>query len=683
MGTEPVRRWDVGTKRLVGTVLFVLLALIVYRFRAVLPPLILAFLLAFILDPVVDFLERRVRIPRTGATALVFLVLIATAVTAPVIAVPPIVRAINSLNLDFARIAVQLDRFFAQPVQVLQWQIDLRDVYQEFQQGIRQFLTAVATGTVNFVVGFVSTLFWVIFILLSAFYLTRDADRILAWLDNLAPVSFREDFIRLRQEITRVWNAFLRGQLILGLFIAVITTVVNTAIGLPNAPALGLLAGVLEFIPNIGPTVAAIPAILIALFQGSYWLPLSNFWFAVLVAGVYILIQQVEANLLVPRIMGQTLNLHPLVVIVAVILGGSLAGVLGVLIAAPTVATLRVLAEYIYRRLTDQEPFPPTPARPLPRPWLGQRLWDRIRRRILARRWVVRPARPEDRADMEALCAQIWGGEDYIPQVWDQWMADPEGEFSVVELDGRVVALAKLSHIADDEWWLEGMRVHPNYRRLGISRLLQARQLEVAERLGVGVLRFATASYNRPIHRNASRDGFRRVAEFRSSSADALPGPRALRPLGPDDLEAAWGLVENSSIRRISGGLYEMDWRWQELTKGRLAAHIAAGQVWGIDLDGHLAALAVARADPEEECLAVGYIDGTPEGLRALAWGLRLLAYQQGYPKVRVFSVADPALLEALRSAGLTPDREHSLYIFEKLMKGDQNGRDRSSGGNR
>ncbi len=680
MSGEPVRRWDVGTKRLVGTVVFVLLALIVYRFRAVLPPLILAFLLAFILDPVVDFLEQRARIPRTGATALVFLVLIAAAVTAPVIAVPPIVRAVNSLNLDFVRIAAQLDRFFSQPIQVLQWQIDLRDVYREFQQGIRQFLTAVATGTVNFVVGFVSTLFWVIFILLSSFYLTRDADRILTWLDNLAPAPFREDFVRLRHEITKVWNAFLRGQLILGLFIAVITTAVNTAIGLPNAPALGLLAGVLEFIPNIGPTVAAIPAILIALFQGSYWLPLSNFWFAVLVAGVYILIQQVEANLLIPRIMGRGLNLHPLVVLVAVILGGSLAGVLGVLIAAPTVATLRVLAQYIYRRLTDQEPFPPAPAQPPPRPWLGRRLWDRIRRRILARRWRIRPARPEDRADVEALCAQVWGGEDYIPQVWDQWLTDPEGELSVVELDGRVVALAKLSHIADDEWWLEGMRVHPHYRRLGISRLLQAHQLAVAEQRGVGVLRFATASYNRPIHRNASRDGFRRVAEFRRYSADAMPGPQSLRLLRPEDLEVAWGLVENSPIWRISGGLYETDWRWQQLTKDRLAAHIAAGQVWGIDLDGRLAALAVVLLDPEEARLAVGYVDGTPEGLRALAWGLRLLTYQQGYPRVRIFSVADPVLLEALRSAGLTPDREYSLYIFEKQMKGDNDGRDRSSG---
>jgi hypothetical protein len=195
--------------------------------------------------------------------------------------------------------------------------------------------------------------------------------------------------------------------------------------------------------------------------------------------------------------------------------------------------------------------------------------------------------------------------------------------------------------------------------------------LQVAERLGVGVVRFATASYNRPIHRNALRDGFRRVAEFRHCRADALPGPQALRPLGPEDLETAWGLIADSPIWQASGGLYEVWWQWRRLTKDRLAAHIAAGQVWGIDLDGKLAALAIVPAGPGEEHLCVGYLDGTPEGLRALAWGLRLLAYQQGYPGVRVFSVDRPALLEALRAAGIVPHREHSLYIFEKLMKGD------------
>jgi predicted PurR-regulated permease PerM len=163
----------------------------------------------------------------------------------------------------------------------------------------------------------------------------------------------------LRHEIFRVWNAFLRGQLLLGSAMAVVTAVVDTAIGLPYAWALGLLAGVMELVPNIGPFLAGIPAVLIALIQGSSFIPLGNFWFAVLVAGLYTILQLIENNFFVPRILGRTLNLHPLAVLIAILAGGQLGGILGVLLAAPTLATFRVLGRYVLCRLYDRDPFAP------------------------------------------------------------------------------------------------------------------------------------------------------------------------------------------------------------------------------------------------------------------------------------------------------------------------------------
>jgi hypothetical protein len=128
-------------------------------------------------------------------------------------------------------------------------------------------------------------------------------------------------------------------------------------VGVRNALILGIMAGVLEIIPNIGPTIAAIPAVLIAYFQGSTYLPLSNGWFALLVIGLYVVIQQVENNILVPRIIGRSLNLHPLVVIVGAIAGARLAGILGMFLAAPMLASLRILGNYVYCKLLDLEPF--------------------------------------------------------------------------------------------------------------------------------------------------------------------------------------------------------------------------------------------------------------------------------------------------------------------------------------
>jgi predicted PurR-regulated permease PerM len=109
-------KWSASTKRAVALALLVLLALIVYRFRAVLPPLILAFLLAFILDPLVDLAETRTRLSRTAATALVFVLLLVLLVAAPVVATPPLVRAVRSLDLDFRSIATNLDDLAARPV---------------------------------------------------------------------------------------------------------------------------------------------------------------------------------------------------------------------------------------------------------------------------------------------------------------------------------------------------------------------------------------------------------------------------------------------------------------------------------------------------------------------------------------------------------------------------------------
>jgi predicted PurR-regulated permease PerM len=233
----------------------------------------------------------------------------------------------------------------------------------------------IAQGTLDLVFGIASGAFWVIFVIIVAFYFVRDAYRIAAQIESLAPPGYRDDVIRLRQEIAQMWNAFLRGQLVLGSAMALATAVVDTAIGLPYAWALGLFAGVMELVPNIGPYIAAIPAVLVALIQGSSFIPLGNFWFAVLVAGLYFLLQLIENNLFVPRILGRTLNVHPLVVMIGIIAGGQLAGILGVLLAAPTLATFRVLARYILRRLYDRDPFaePATreEERARPRPSIG------------------------------------------------------------------------------------------------------------------------------------------------------------------------------------------------------------------------------------------------------------------------------------------------------------------------
>ena len=358
---EREQTWSPATKRAVILIIVVLVALVLYRFQNVIPPLFVAFLLAFILNPIVSFLEEKLPISRGVATGFVFFVLVLAmlgVLATPAAVVPSIQRAVRAIQFDLNRIITQIDTLFQEPIMIAGYELDLGEVFQDVSAMLRSFVSSVAQGTLDAALTIASGAFWLIFILIASFYMVKDTDRIVETMNRLAPPGYQDDFIELRERIAKVWHDFLIGELILGAVMLVVTTVVGLSIGLPYAVALGVLAGLMEFVPSLGPYIAGIPAVLIALLQGSTIIPLSNGWFALLVAGIYFLIQQIENNILVPRILGHSLNLHPLMVLIGIIVGGSLAGILGMLLAAPTIATIGVVGHYIRARLYDKDPFP-------------------------------------------------------------------------------------------------------------------------------------------------------------------------------------------------------------------------------------------------------------------------------------------------------------------------------------
>jgi len=694
--SEPVRRWSVFTKRAVALILLLLLGLVLYRFREVLPPLMVAALLAFVLNPIVGFLVSRLHVSRGLATSIVFLALVVIllgALAAPVTAVPSIARFVRATQFDTIRIINDVGAFFDRPLEIGDYTLDLSGVYQELSSTLTSFVGSVAEGTLDVVFNIASGAFWLIVVLITSFYLVKDADRFSEQLNNLPPPGYRDDFVRLRQQITGVWNAFLRGQLLLGLVMVVITAVVCWTFGLSYAVVLGLLAGVMEFVPNVGPFIAGVPAVLVALFQDSTVFGLSNFWYAVLIAGLYLLIQQIENNVLVPRILGGSLNLHPLVVLIGIIIGGSMAGIIGMLLAAPILATLRVLGYYVFCRLYDRDPFaewePEAEVEP-PKPGLIERVckaaWCRFLAEIEQRQRdpiQIRPARASDRFTVGAISAQKPGSEDYIADVWDEWLSDPEGQLVVAKLGRQIVGLAKLSRLSGAEWWLEGLRVHPTHQRQGIGGRLQAHLIDKVRQIGPGTLRFGTHSLNEPVHRLAARDGFRHIATFQHYQAGPLPAAEAppLRQLTEADLEAAWALTADSPRYQAGRGLYESFWTWQNLTRKRLARHLAAGDAWGLDAgedtggdesedgNGRLSALALVPWI-EDETMYIGYVDGvTGEVLVTILQGLRGLAAQQGHAAVRFKPVDEPTLTAAVEAAGYERHRDKDIWIFELQLQ--------------
>jgi predicted PurR-regulated permease PerM len=365
-------RWPAGTKRLVVAALLVLAFLAIYRVRALLIPVIMSVVIAYIILPLVELLEKRTHLSRNLSIAIVYLGIAAILVAIPVGTIPQLIVQGNRLLSNTPIYIEQLTAFFSEPLVVAGYAIPLNELPLDETVGTigDDLIGLVRTiGPQGFslfgnlasaTVSALSTLGWMLLVLVFSYYIVRDHRLFWRSFVTLAPAAYHADMHRLGEETSGIWNAFLRGQLILGIVVGFVTFLIALLVGLPNALLLGLLAGILEFIPNIGPIIAAIPAVLLALFQyEESWLGslVGPVWFALIVLALYGLVQRVENMYLVPRIIGRSLNLHPLVVLIGALAGASIAGIFGILLAAPLLASARLILLYIYRKLLDQDPF--------------------------------------------------------------------------------------------------------------------------------------------------------------------------------------------------------------------------------------------------------------------------------------------------------------------------------------
>ncbi|MDX2136617.1 MAG: AI-2E family transporter [Chloroflexota bacterium] len=383
--------WSTRTKRIILISVAILLALALWRLNEALPLLILSVLLAYLFNPVTTFLEKRVTRYLPGARNWAIFLTIIGAISVFIIVIlvifPVLFNQLEEFGNRLPRLAASLqtsvEEFLSRPIIINNQPLTIDgepliplDQLRELNGGedlsiaqqlgdlnlvelTRQFVNSLTGPAINVVGGALSFVINAIFLLTLLFYWLKDGGRFADNLVDITPLSYQNDMRRLLYELGRVWNAYLRGQLLLATFIGVTVFSVATILGVPNAPTLGLISGVLEFIPTLGPLIAIFPAILLALGSQSATLPfLEGAPFALVVIVAWVTIQNVQAIIVAPRVMGSRLNLHPVVVIIGVIFGASLAGALGIILAAPTIASLRALGQYIYGKLTDTNPFP-------------------------------------------------------------------------------------------------------------------------------------------------------------------------------------------------------------------------------------------------------------------------------------------------------------------------------------
>lgn len=331
-------------------ILAALLAAALYLLAPVLTPFAVAALFAYLGDPLVDRLER-LRVPRSLGTAIVFVVVVLLLVAVLLLLVPFIERQIGKF---LSQLPVWIDWFqtratpwlvqhfgFAPDTLDTRQLIGVLQAHWKEAGGIAAWLLATVSKSGLAVIG------WVVNVLLVpvvSFYLLRDWDALVDRVHALLPRAIEPTVSRLARDSDSMLGAFLRGQLSVMIALGVYYAVALWLVGLEVGPLIGMIAGLISFVPYLGAITGIIAALVAAVVQYQDW------WHPLLVVLVFGIGQGLEGYVLVPRLVGNKIGLHPVAVIFAVLAGGELFGFLGVLLALPVASVIGVLLSYVYER---------------------------------------------------------------------------------------------------------------------------------------------------------------------------------------------------------------------------------------------------------------------------------------------------------------------------------------------
>ena len=375
---QPSPPWSDNAKLLVLGMAFVLAIIGFYLIRNVLAIVALAALVSFLVAPLIRLGEKHLHIPRGLALLLAYVLVFVGTLTFGALLASSIVQSVIELDpfglVDEGRIWLLSEADANGHVVVFGLTIDISAFVDSLQGSVlpgegegsaidaEQILNYLGAGFagVKTAVGIMTALITsVIITTLVAMYLNADSRRMhTATVVSFPPGYERDGYMMMTQQKS-VWRGYLYGQLINSLITGLFVFVVLWAVGLPGAFLMGMIMVVLNMIPTFGPILAAIPGVLAALLSGSTrWPELENYWFALVVIGIYLLVVQLQANIIAPRVMGTAVNLRPAVILIGLMVGFQVGGLLGSLLAVPVIASIRDVGMYLWRKLIDVDPWP-------------------------------------------------------------------------------------------------------------------------------------------------------------------------------------------------------------------------------------------------------------------------------------------------------------------------------------
>jgi len=324
---------DISYESILKFFLVIFFIFFIFYLKDIILIVFISILLTLIMNPAVNKMQEK-KIPRTLGASILFLFAFLVIILIFYLVVPPLTKDVSTLTAELPShmenlgLNQSIDYNFSEPVQ---------NVIFEASNSLKAVASNIVSGLLTVLGGLLSA----VLIIVISFYLLIEKNGTEKFVQNLIPINSRPQALRIIQKIETTLGRWFVGQIFLGFIVGILSFIGLTIIGVPYALVLSIIAGTLELIPYIGPTLSSIPAIIIA-FTVS---PLL----AVLTFILYFLIQQMENYVLVPKVMQKSVGLHPVIIIIAMLVGGQMAGVLGMILAIPVTTIISIVLSDIYK----------------------------------------------------------------------------------------------------------------------------------------------------------------------------------------------------------------------------------------------------------------------------------------------------------------------------------------------
>ncbi len=349
--------WSPSARYFTLALVIAILIFIGYESRAMIAPLALASVIAYLLYPFVSLLQRRFKIRRKAASNIVYFVSLAVMTALPIVLVPVLSHQTTEIASDLQTTLDQAQKYLAQPIVILGNKIDLSSIISQYKFSLPGLIAPVTQNPLLLIRNTTHSTLLALIVIVGVYFFMTEWENLREGMIRIAPKDYREDVRKLYAQIREVWMAYLRGQLTLMVIVAVTFTVLWTIIGLPGSLYLGLLAGLLSIVPDVGPVIATVIALVVALLEGSNWLPVNNFVFALIVVGLFVVLINFEHVWLRPYILGRSVRMNEAIVFIAIVAAVALSGILAAFIVVPMLASLTVIWKYLHARMLGLPPF--------------------------------------------------------------------------------------------------------------------------------------------------------------------------------------------------------------------------------------------------------------------------------------------------------------------------------------